>query len=451
MSTAVVPVFPGSFAFGHLTEFRTQRIELLLRVARSHPEIARVPLGMFNLLVVSSPALIQEVLVEKADCFRKSYGLAVFAKPLLGEGLLRLEHDAHRKRRRMLAPAFMPRRIAGYAQEMIARAERSAERMHRAGRVDIADETMRLTLEIVGKTLFDAEVGGDADEVGAALTQAMTCVVDSFTSRLPLPPKVPTPRNLRLRRAVRRLDRIVYRMIDERRSSRAERADLLSILLAARDQDDGSALNDREVRDEAMTLFLAGHETTANALAWTLYLLAKNPAARSQLESEVDREVGRAGLLGLDAARLPFTLQVVKESMRLLPPVYMFGRQAERDLTLGSYPVARGQFVLMNVLGLHRRADIYPDPERFAPERFEVEREKQLPRQAFIPFGGGPRICIGNHFALMELQLVLATWMNTLRFELCDEGPPRFAPLLTLRPLGGIEMRVSRRERCGER
>jgi cytochrome P450 len=449
MSTAVIPVFRGSFAFGHLTEFRTRRIELLLRVARSHPEIARVPLGLFNLLVVSSPALIQEVLVEKADCFRKSKGLAVFAEPLLGDGLLRLEHDAHRKRRRMLAPAFMPRRIAGYAREMIARAERSAQRMQRAGRVDIADETMRLTLDIVGKTLFDAEVGGDADEVCAALTQAMTCMVDSFTSRLPLPPKVPTPTNLRLRRAVRRLDRIVYRMIDERRSSRAERGDLLSILLAARDQDDGSALSDREVRDEAMTLFLAGHETTANALAWTLYLLAKNPALRSQLESEVDREVGRAGLAGLDAARLPFALQVVKESMRLLPPVYMFGRQAERELTLGNYPVARGQFVLMNVFGLHRRADIYPDPERFAPERFEVEREKELPRQAFIPFGGGPRICIGNHFALMELQLVLATWISKLRFELYDQGPPRFEPLLTLRPLGGIEMRVSGREGRG--
>jgi cytochrome P450 len=160
---------------------------------------------------------------------------------------------------------------------------------------------------------------------------------------------------------------------------------------------------------------------------------------RSQLESEVDREVGRAGLAGLDTARLPFALQVVKESMRLLPPVYMFGRQAERERTLGKYPVARGQFVLMNVLGLHRRADLYPDPERFAPERFEVEREKELHRQSFIPFGGGPRICIGNHFARMELQLVLATWISTLRFELCDEGPPRFAPLLTLRPLGGIE------------
>jgi cytochrome P450 len=445
MSRAVVPVFKGSFAFGHLAEFRTDRIPLLLRIARAHPEIARMRLGVFNPLVVSSPALIQEVLVDKADYFRKSYGLSVFAEPVLGDGLLRLEHDAHRKRRRMLAPTFMPRRIAGYAQEMIARAERSAERMQRAGRVDIAGESMRLTLEIVGKTLFDAEVADDADEVGAALTQAMTCMVDAFTSTLPLPPKFPTPTNLRLHRTVRRLDRIVYRMIDERRASGADRGDLLSVLLAARDQDDGSALSDREVRDESMTLFLAGHETTANALAWTLYLLAKHPAVRAQLEDEIDRELSRAGRESVDPARLPFALQVVKEALRIFPPVYTFGRQAERELTLGDYHLARGQVVLLNVIGLHRRQDLYPDPERFMPERFTPEREKELPRQAFIPFGGGPRICIGNHFALMELQLVLATWLSKLRFELCDERVPGFAPLLTLRPAEGIEMRVSAR------
>jgi cytochrome P450 len=445
MSSTVVPVFKGSFGIGHLAEFRTNRIALLLRLARAQPELARMRLGLFDPLVVSSPKLIQEVLVDKADCFRKSYGLTVFAEPLLGQGLLRLEHDAHRKRRRMVAPAFMPRRIAGYGREMIARAERSAERMLIAGRVDVADETMRLTLEIVGKTLFDAEVAGDADEVGAALTQAMTCMNDSFSGPLPIPPRIPTPTNLRLRAAVRRLDRVVYRMIAQRRASGAEHEDLLSILLAARDQDDGSALDDREVRDEAMTLFLAGHETTANALAWTLYLLAQHAAVRARLEEEIDREVSRAGLAALDAARLPFTLQVVKEALRLFPPVYLFGRQAERDLTLGSHSVARRQVVLINVIGLHRRPDIYAHPERFEPERFELEREKQLPRQAFIPFGGGPRICIGNHFALMELQLVLATWLSKLRFELRDEGAPAFSPLLTLRPRDGIQMNVSAR------
>jgi cytochrome P450 len=449
MSSTAIPELKGPFGIGHLGEFRKRRIELLLRVAREYPEIARLRIGVFHPVILSSPALIQEVLVDKADAFRKSYGLSVFAEPLLGDGLLRLEHGAHKKRRRMLAPAFMPRRIASYAREMLARADGAAERMQALGRVDVADETMRLTMDIVGKTLFDAEVANDADEVGAALTQAMTCMVDAFTSALPLPPAIPTPNNLRLHRAVRRLDRVVYRMIRERRASGVERGDLLSILLAARDQDDGSALTDREVRDEAMTLFLAGHETTANALAWALHLLADNPAAQARLESEIDREVGASGLAGLDAARLPWALQVIKEAMRLRPPVYMFGRLSERELTIGGYRIARGQMVIMNVVGLHRRPDVYPEPERFDPARFDPEREKALPRQAFIPFGGGPRICIGNHFALMEAQLVLAAWLHKLRFERCSAASPGFEPLFTLRPLGGIPMTVTRREPSG--
>jgi len=442
-----IPALPSSGLLGHAVEFRKQRIELMLRAARAHPDISRIRLGVIPVTLLSSPAMVHEMLVVRADEFRKSYGLSVFAEPILGDGLLRLEGQPHRKRRRMVAPAFMPRRIAGYADEMVRRADSAAERMRQQGRIDIADETMRVTLEIVGKTLFDAEVAGDADDVADAVGEAMTCMFDSMTSVIPIPPAIPTPTNLRLRRAVARLDGVVYRMIAERRAEpERDHGDLLSILISTRDEDDRSALTDREIRDEAMTLFLAGHETTANTLAWTLYLLAKNPAVRARLEHEVDA-LGSAGLSAADVARLPYTLQVIKEAMRIYPPVYILGRQPRHELTLGRYRMRRNSIVVINVIGMHRRPDIFPDPERFDPDRFSPEREKLLPRQAFLPFGGGPRICIGNHFALMEAQLILASWMRRLRFELAEpSAEPRLEPLITLRPLGGIAMHVTARD-----
>jgi cytochrome P450 len=280
--------------------------------------------------------------------------------------------------------------------------------------------------------------------VGSALGDAMSCMMDSLTSVVPLPPSVPTPTNLRLHRAVRRLDQVVYRMIRERRDNPSERADLLSILMAARDEDDGSALSDRDVRDEAMTLFLAGHETTANALAWTLYLLGKNPEALERLTREVDA-CGNRPLTAADLPRLPYCLQVIKEAMRLFPPVYMTGRRPLTDITLGGQRIERGKTILINIIGMHHRADLFAEPERFDPDRWLPEREKLLPRQAFMPFGGGPRFCIGNHFAWMEAQLVLGTWLQHARFELTSDAPPEYEALMTLRPRGGIPMRVQPR------
>ncbi|HKP61421.1 MAG TPA: cytochrome P450 [Polyangiales bacterium] len=444
-ATSTIPRFAALGPLGHLGEFRSSRIDFLLRVARAQPDLSRVRLGVFDVVLLSSPELAHSLLVEQADRVRKSFGLAVFAAPLLGDGLLRLEAHSHKRRRRMLAPAFMPKRISAYAGEMVQRARVSTQRMLDQGELDVAEEAMRVTLEIVGKTLFDAEVGADAEHVGDALSDAMSCMMSSLTSVVPLPPSIPSPTNLRLHRAVRRLDQVVYRMIRERRATDNAHGDLLSILIAARDEDDGSALNDRDVRDEAMTLFLAGHETTANTLAWTLYLLGKNPDARERLEREVDAFGGQP-LTAADLPRLPFCLQVIKEAMRLLPPVYMLGRRPLADITLGGQRVAKDTTVLINIIGMHRRPDVFADPERFDPDRWTPEREKLLPRQAFMPFGGGPRICIGNHFAWMETQLVLATWLQRARFELVDaEALPQYEPLITLRPRGGIQMRVRAR------
>jgi cytochrome P450 len=267
---------------------------------------------------------------------------------------------------------------------------------------------------------------------------------------VPLPPVVPTPGNLRVRRAVAGLDRIVYGMIRERRASAHDPGDMLSMLLATRDADDGSALSDLEVRDQAMTILLAGHETTAAALAWTFYLLDKHPDVRARVEAELDAVLGERDATAADLASLPFTLQALKESMRLYPPVYMLGRKATRDVEVGGVKVAQGGTVLVNISGIHRNPVTFPDPERFDPSRFAPEREKQLPTLAHLPFGAGPRVCIGNQFALMEGHLVLANLARRFRFERTSHEELVGEPLVTLRPRGGVAVKVVRRASGGQ-
>ncbi len=435
-----VPRLAGHPLFGHLSSFQKDRVGMLLRVGETHPDIVELPMGIVRrLVIVTSPALANEVLVTKQSAFVKAPGLAIFFRPVLGDGLLTSEHGVHERQRRLLAPAFAPKRIAAYAGTMAERAQRFVSRLSDAQTVDISDAMMRLTFEIVGKTLFDAEVVGDADAVGDALTTAMEVAMGQLGSMVPVPPMIPTPKNLRYRRAVARLDEVIYRIVRERRAEQRDRGDVLSILTGARDED-GTTMTDRQVRDEAMTLFLAGHETTANALAWTFYLLARNPAVRARMEAELD-ELGRAPGYD-DLKKLPYTLAVFKESMRLFPPAYVLGRRPLEDVVIGDHAVKRSSIVLVNIIGLHRRADIWRDASTFEPARFLGEKEKQLPRGAYMPFGAGPRVCIGNHFALMEGHILLATIARRVRFELTSAKDAELEPLVTLRPRGGIATRV---------
>jgi cytochrome P450 len=438
-----IPRISGHPVLGHLRAFREDRTAVQLRVAREEPEIARLRIGFIPAVMIGAPALAHEVLALKHASFVKAPGLAVFLRPLLGRGLLTSEREVHTRQRRLIAPAFAHKRISSYASIMAERSERFASSLA-AGRVlDISESILALTLEIVGKTLFDAEVGSDADEVGHAVTVAMRTVMSQLSSLVPIPPFVPTPTNLRNRRAVAQLDAILYRIIRERRAAGDDRGDLLSMLLATRDEAGGS-MTDEQIRDEAMTLFLAGHETTANALSWALYLLAKNPDARARVEAEVDA-LGRMPSYD-DLEKLPWTLAVLKETMRLYPPAYILARRCVEDVVIGRYLVKKHTIVLVNVLGIHRRADLFPRPESFEPERFMGDAEKALPRCGYMPFGAGPRICIGNHFALMEGHVVLASLARHLRLDLVDSTPVATEPLVTLRPRGGVRMRVTVRE-----
>jgi cytochrome P450 len=437
--------WPGEPIIGHLRAFRSNRVGMLLEILRSHPEMVEMRVGIGRVVAVTAPALANEVLVAKQASFVKTMSVSVFLKPVLGEGLISSETPSHEKQRRLLAPAFAPKRIAGYVETMSERAARFASSLREGEVVDVADAMMRLTFEIVGKTLFDAELRGDATVVGRALTTGMEVVMGQLYSTIPLPPRVPTPSNLRYRRAVGQLDEVMYRIIRERRAEGGDRGDVLSTLLEARD-DAGQPMTDVQIRDETMTLALAGHETTANALAWTFYLLSRHPEVRRKMEAELDALDTRAAAVSPDdLKRLPYTLAVFKEAMRLFPPIYMLGRRATQDVRIGSRLIRKNTIVLVNILGIHRREDLWPDAEAFRPERFLGDREKQMPRCAYMPFGAGPRVCIGNHFALMEGHILLATIARHARFEVLSAGPVREEPLVTLRPKGGLRASVSLR------
>jgi cytochrome P450 len=273
----------------------------------------------------------------------------------------------------------------------------------------------------------------------------MKQVIRAVQALVPLPPSVPTPANLRYRQAVARLDEIVYRIIRERRASRRDEGDFLSMLLLAQDEDDGAVMTDEQVRDEVMTLLVAGHETTANALSWTLYLLARHPEARRRLEQEVSAVLDGRPPAFEDLARLPYTLAVLKEAMRHFPPVYLLGRRALRDVPVGGDRIEKGELVMVNIHAMHRRPEYFPDPEAFRPERFLDGAEASIPRYAYLPFGAGPRVCIGNHFALMEGHLALASLAQRVQLDLPPGARVTPEALITLRPRGGLPMRVRRR------
>jgi cytochrome P450 len=449
MNLTAPQAVPGRPLLGSLLDFQRDRVGFSLRVAREHGDLAEARLGFVRLLLVSSPVVAREVLVEKADAFHKSFGLSIFARPLLGNGLLTSENGVHKRQRRLMAPLFAHKRIAGYADVMRERAVAGADRLLAAARsqtgtIDVADHMMRITLEIVGQTLFDAELGTSADDVGGALTRAMQEMMNGMVRLVPTPPVVPTPGNLRLWQAVRQLDAVVGRLIRERRRSGVDRGDLLGLLLAARHEDDGSALSDTEIRDQAMTIMLAGHETTANALSWTLYLLSRNPEARERVEREIDEVLGHRPVTTADLPALPLALQAIKEAMRLYPPAYIIGRTAVRPVTIAGAPLPKGRVLLVNVSGIHRRPDAFPDPDRFDLDRLTADAEKALPPLAYMPFGAGARICIGNHFALLEGHVVLVTLLQRLRIEVTRTHVDTEA-LVTLRPKDGLPARVVER------
>jgi cytochrome P450 len=402
-----------------------------------------IGLHIFGDRVVSTidPEVIGKVLVDRDGFFVKdwvTHGLARF----LGDGLLTSENPLWRRQRKLIAPSLSRRHIERYAEAMVDAAERYADSVRAGEVVDIHADMARVTLEIVVETLFGAAFAGDPSVVGAGIDEAMhDFELLVRTWRRLVPERVPLGARTRMEAASAALNEQVDRIIRERRASGELGDDLLSRLLAARDES-GAAMDDTQLRHEALTLFVAGHETTANALTFSLKLLAEHPEIDAKLKAEVAEVLGGRRPTAGDLAQLPYTDAVVKEALRLYPPAYIIGREATRPAPLGDWTIPAKTSVLVSSWVLHTQASLYEDPMAFDPQRWLDGRTDGLPRHAYLPFGGGPRICVGNHFAMMEASLVLATLAQRLRFERTERDPLPLQYAVTLRPARPLPMRA---------
>lgn len=438
-------VFPGS----QILAMRRDPAGFLLRLANEYGPIVHLRPGGQTLFLLNDPEYIKDVLVTHQRNFVKSRALDR-AKRLLGESLLTSNGEFHQRQRRLVQPAFHRQRVAGYGAVMVEYALRMRERWQDGATLDIAHEMMQLTLAIVGKTLFDADVEGEADELGAALTDVVNLFDLVSLPFADLLERLPLPATRRFQRAKARLDATIYRLIDERRQQREDRGDLLSMLLLAQDEDaDGAQMNDTQVRDEALTLFLAGHETTANALTWTWYLLAEHPEIAARLHAELDNvlqsDSGPRPPTVDDLTRLSYTRMVFSEALRLYPPAWIIGRRALHEYEVGDYVIPANAIVLMSQYVMHHNPRYYAEPFRFDPERWTPQAQQERPRFAYFPFGGGARLCIGESFAWMEGVLLLATIAQQWRMRLAADQVVALQPRITLRPRHGMRLRLERR------
>jgi cytochrome P450 len=447
VATAVLRSPPGPrghWLSGSLPDFRRGRLAFLDDCARRYGDVVSFRLGPRRMFLLNHPDLVEDVLVTQNRKFIKHFALRM-TKLTLGNGLVTSEGDFWRRQRRLAQPAFHRERIATYAAVMVAYTERMLAGWEEGQVRDAQEDMMRLTLEIVAKTLFDADIEGDSADATVAMETLMRCFTERVGRVFRFPERWPTPTNLRLQRAVRRLDRILLDIIARRRASGEDRGDLLSMLLHAQDEDDGGRMTDHQLRDEAMTLFMAGHETTANTLAWVWFLLANHPAVEARLHAELDEVLAGRPPTFDDLPRLAYTEMVVTEALRLYPTVWLLGREAIEPCEVGGYRVRIGTTLYMSQWVIHRDPRWFDDSESYRPERWADGLLKRLPRYAYFPFGGGPRICIGNSFAMMEATLLLATIARRFRLALTPDAKVTPLPTMTLRPEAGVKVRLTRR------
>lgn len=457
MSAAAVPLVrpqgPTSWVpFGTLFEFRKRPPDFLEETARRYGDVAFFRLGQQNAYFVNQPEIIKDILVTQQSKFRKSRMLQR-AKVFLGEGLLTSENPVHLRQRRLVQPAFHRDRLRGYGESMIEFGARTASRWKDGETLDVSREMMALTLAVVAKTLFNADVDSEAADIGEALSAVLgvfNAVLLPFSEYLE---KLPLPYVRRFEKARDRLNQTIYRIINDRRKSGEDTGDLLSMLILAQDEDGSGGMTDELVRDEAMTIFLAGHETTANALTWTFYLLSQNPEVEARLHEELDRVLPEGRLPTVDdLPSLKYAERVFAESMRLYPPAWAIGRMVAEPYTM---PAVAGQqrqhhlepgcIILMSSYVTQRDARFFPDPLRFDPDRWLPEQVDTRPKFSYFPFGGGARVCIGERFAWMEGTLLIAILARRWKLRLVPGHPVEKHAQLTLRPRYGMRMTVEAR------
>jgi cytochrome P450 len=418
-------------------------LEVMRSAAREYGDIVRIPVLVGTRVLLNHPDFIQQVLIFQQSKFHKSKLSKEATERLLGQGLLISEGDFWRRQRRLAQPAFHRHRINEYSSTMLECAKAQVRNWRDGETRNIAQEMTELTLEAAVRTLFGTTLPGEAQQVGRAMGFLMRYSLGRARKPINIPANWPTPRNRRANREYDFLDSLVYRIISERKSqpSSNHRNDLLSMLMGAMDED-GTQMTPKQLRDETMTLFLAGHETTALTLGWTWYLLSQNPAAEARLHEELRGVLAGKPPEIADLARLPYLHAVINEVLRLYPPAYLLARQAIAPFTIGGHDFPAGETVLMSQWVMHRDPRYYDNPEAFQPERWLDGLADRLPPGAYFPFGDGPRRCIGQGFAMLESALVIATLAQRFRFRLAPGSNVATEPLVTLRPRQGIWMTI---------
>lgn len=441
------PMPPGDSVFSHARALREDPLHSFAKWRASHGDVVGLRVPGVDFALVLHPDGVRQILQTNAKAYSKQTRGYDKMRLFLGNGLVTSEGDFWRRQRRIAAPAFHRQRIEGFSRSMVRATEDMLQRWgaQPGGPRDIDREMMTLTMRIASETLLGKDLSGEADLVGDALTFLTINANDRITRLLDLPLKVPTAENRRFLRAVKAVDDILEELVAERRRGAGEHHDLLAMLMEARDEETGERMSDAQLRDEAITIFAAGHETTSNALSWTFLLLARHPEIARRLYAEVDEVLqGRPPTLD-DLPAMPFVKRVVQESMRLHPPAWIIGRRAEVDDEVCGFRIAAGTQILVSPWATHRHPDFWEDPEAFDPDRFTPERSEGRPPFAYFPFGGGPRVCIGNTFAMMEAQLILAAISRRYRLELSPGAKVEAELGITMRPGPTLPMTLRRR------
>ncbi len=440
-----LPPGPRGIPFlGSLIDYFSDMLGFLKRVSDDYGDIVYYKLGTRKMYLLNNPEHIKDVLVTHNRNFEKSRALKR-TKIILGEGLLTNEGEPHIKQRRTIQPVFHHERIKSYGDVMAQYASRVGDGWKNGEVVNIHKEMMKLTLFIVSKTIFDSDMESKSDEIGECLTDLVTLFPQMIFPYSEYLDNLPLPANRRFQIAKDKLDSIIYRLIEERRASPGEKSDLLSMLLEAQDQERGDVMSDLQVRDEALTLFLAGQESTANSLVWTWYLISTHPEVEKKVHEEVDSVLnGRLPTLD-DLGKLSYTQNVFKEALRLYPPAWAVARHVKEDYEVGGYVIPAGADIFMSQYVVHRDPRLFREPDRFIPERWSTNETKDLPRFAYFPFGGGTRRCIGEPFAWMEGVILIATIASKWKMRLVPHQKIVPQALITIRPKNGMNMIMERR------
>ena len=457
-ATKSVPYLRGTFPFGCAKEMRADPLGLLLGARATLGDLVKMHLGPYPIYMLFRPEHVEHVLQKNpANYLKDGYE---HLEPMVGHGLISSEGDLWRKQRRLIQPAFHKRRLDGMARTMTAATEAMLDRWRSRLGANTADQTLdanremsRLALEIVGRTLFGSDLGGDASRGEDALSLVFRLGFDRAGRFVQVPFNVPTPKNLRYRRAIRDMDEIVRSLLEARRNAVPREVedpaggDLLDMLLAARENGDGNGITEKQLRDEVLTVMGAGYETTARALCWTFYLLDRHPEAARSLREELGDVLGGRTPNVEDLPRLPYTRMVVQESMRLFPPVWGLSRRLKEADEVGGARIPRGNRIIISAYVTHRHPDLWPEPEKFDPERFRTATRmdrppKNMPRYAYFPFSGGPRECVGVNFAAMEATLVLATIAQSFELSVVPGHRITPEPSFTLRPGNGMPVKL---------